>query len=112
MTQTRDGTGDLRLKISYSGSTVTVTGWVDVGSWDPRSGISDPFALGVSMAHHILDHFSQNYSGSVWGCDGVGYFTQKRTGQILVHKSGIGRRSYQVGQSSVLRCQTCKPVVR
>lgn len=57
----------------------------------------DDFDDELSAAHYILSEFDRSTSGSTWGCDGIGYFSQKKNGHVQVLKSGVGPRKAKEG---------------
>ena len=120
----------MRLTIGYQGKVVTVSGQVAPDSradarYTPTPGASDgilpvdgvvtfvpgpqtAFDTLLSHAHHILSHYHRSEPGSTWGCDGIGYITQKRSGQVIVNMSGVGPRKFAQGERERATCPTCQ----
>lgn len=79
--------------ITYDGrSVVTATYYVQPG---------DDFDDALAACLGAVGKFDRSKPGSTWGCDGVGYFAQKREGRICVHNSGVGPRKYSQGRLAV-----------
>lgn len=105
--QVKGGT-KVKLTVSHNGGkVVTVRGLVGSAVKTGDQDLDDPdniFDEGLAAAHHILTHFHQSEPGSTWGCDGVGYHTQKKAGQVKVNKSGVGPRKFRQGLQAAQAC--------
>ena len=117
------------MKIEHRGKIVTVSGTVAPNNqvdavYTPTPGAHDgvlpvdgvvtfipgpptDFDTMLGQAHHILSHYRRSEPGSTWGCDGIGYIAQKKTGQVRVNMSGVGPRKFQQGEQARLACSTC-----
>ena len=118
------------LTVQHSGKVVRVSGQVDPdmrvnATYTPTPGASDgilpvngvvtfipgpqtAFDTLLSSAHHILSHYRQSEPGTTWGCDGIGYIAQKRSGQVVVNMSGVGPRKFAQGEQERTTCPTCQ----
>ena len=120
----------MTLQVSYHGTVVTVSGQVAPDNratctYTPTPGASDgilpvngvvtlrngpqtDFDALLSRAHHVLGHYHAGQLGSTWGCNGVGYIAQKNSGEVIVHKSGIGPRKFTAGETARRACDKCR----
>lgn len=62
----------------------------------------------LHLGYHILRHFKSSQPGTVWGCSGIAYPTQKRRLEVTLYKSGVGPQKYEQGLAAVANCQTCQ----
>ena len=73
--------------ISYDGKSVVSI------YYNVPDGVDFDDALAVCES--IRAKYRRTKPGSDWGCDGIGYVIQKGKRQIVLHRSGVGSRSYK-----------------
>ena len=78
-------------EVNYNGEILTVTRTIPQEGIDP-SAYSQVFASAVDAAYAICAKFRMTRPGSTWGCDGVGFHAQMKSGQVRVMRSGVGPR--------------------
>ena len=118
------------LEVEHSGKVVRVSGQVAPdhrvdAQYTPTPGATDgvlpvdgvvtfipgpqtDFDTLLNHAHHILSHYRRSEPGTTWGCDGIGYIAQKRSGEVRVNMSGVGPRKFAQGEKDRVACLTCQ----
>lgn len=106
------------MNITHRGKVITISAQVTpdarVGhTYTPAPGASDipgsrtDFDTLLAHAHHMLSHYRRSEPGSTWGCDGIGYIAQKKTGHVVVNMSGVGPRKFAQGERERASCSKC-----
>lgn len=89
----------MKPELTYNGHTVTISATnVPMDSYDDVLVLMD----------HTLNHFRSTVTNH-WGCDGVGYYIEKKQGAAFRHLSRVGPRNYKKGLEEIVRCNRCRP---
>lgn len=57
----------------------------------------EDFDEAVMACTEVVKRFKRSRPGSIWGCDGIGYYCQQKIGVAEVHNSGVGLRKFKEG---------------